>query len=641
MSSAGRRRRIGALLAGVLITAASAGCSSDSSGSSPGPAESPTTAAISGSGVPSPPDDLLAALASAGIGVVDDLAGPAGARLHEVDGAEAFVIGAWQANVLAAEVAASSGFSAEALDALAPIPDIAPMSAVLAGWMDAEGDDAATSAAALMGDPDWEGYQDQRYPMAVVLMFTADLVRHADEPDDGSGAGPSRIVHPEATGLHCGNISAIVDDLLTQITSKLQLDPAKVAGFVGGQVDGFPGVVLGTVAGFLAGFWNHTVGLAQKALVTAVQTVTAPVVDAIRTAIGGLAVVSAVASYLKPWSMTMKPAPSHLALGTAAQSGTVKASVDPKAVVSQWPDFLVDCAADYQVQLPALSSKGLPVQWTVDTGSGLLSLTSPNTTTLDDQLATTAEFETATETPEQAKGDLVTDLVWFNTNAQRTEVEQLRELAVKLVGQEIPLLLRGLAQPILESFSNEIADRVRDIVGVKGSTYVAVDHHVPSECGPAIPAGHYTATFDLEWEQTTTVTALGQTIPATERFSGTATLDLTSDGETVSGTFTLTGTNEGEAGGTFGSTNGPFTFTIGGTAAEPAATFTVPPNTPLAGVQFTADLHLTKVNCSEIAGNAFEMVRELILQTPALAPAGTSIRIDSVRGSGTWTAARQ
>lgn len=577
--------------------------------------------------------------------MVNDLDGPTGTRLWPVGEPDAFVLGAWQADVLAAEVAAGSGFSAEALDALAPMPDIAPMSAVLAGWMEAGSDDAATNAAALMGDPDWEGYQDQRYPMAVVLMFTADLVRHADEPDDGSGAGPSRIVHPEATGLHCGNISAIVDDLLTQITSKLQLDPAKVAGFVGGQVDGFPGVVLGTVAGFLAGFWNHTVGFAQKALVTAVQTVTAPVVDAIRTAIGGLAVVSAVASYLKPWSMTMKPSPSHLALGTAAQSGTVKASVDPKAVVSQWPDFLVDCAADYQVQLPTLSSKGLPVQWTVDTGSGLLSLTSPkppkDTTTLDDQLATTAEFESATETPEQAKGDLVTDLVWFNTNAQRTEVEQLRELAVKLVSQEIPLLVRSLAQPILESFSTEIANRIRDIVGVKGSTYVAVEHHVPSECGAGIPAGHYTTTFDLEWEQNTTVTALGQTIPATERFSGTADLDLTSDGDTITGTFTLNGTQEGEAGGTFGSTNGPFTFTIGGTAEEPTATFTVPPNTPLAGVQFTADLHLTKVTCSEIAGDAFEMVRELILQTPALAPAGTSIRIDSVTGSGTWTAARQ
>lgn len=577
--------------------------------------------------------------------MVDDLDGPTGTRLRAVDGSEAFVLGAWQADVLAAEAAAGSGLSADALDAMAPMPDVAPMSAVLAGWMEAAGDPAAVSAAALMGDPDWATYQEQRYPMAVVLMFTADLVRHAVEPADGSGAGPSRIVHPTAAGLHCGNISAIVDDLLNQITSKLQLDPAKVAGYVGGNIGGTLGTALGTAAGFLAGFWNHTVGLAEKGVVTAVQTVTAPVVDAIRTAIGGLAVVSAVASYLKPWSMTMKPSPSHLALGPTAQSGNVKASVDPKAVVSQWPDFLVDCAADYQVQLPTLSSKGLPVQWTVDTGSGLLSLTSPkppkDTTTLDDQLATTAEFETATETPEQAKGDLVTDLVWFNTNAQRTEVEQLRELAVKLVSQEIPLLLRGLAQPILESFSNEIANRVRDIVGVKGSTYVAVDHHVPSECGPAVPAGHYTTTFDLQWEQTTTVTALGQTIPATERFSGTVALDLTSDGDTVSGTFTLTGTQEGEAGGTFGSTNGPFTFTIGGTAAEPAATFTVPPNTPLAGVQFTADLHLTKVTCSEIAGDAFEMVRELTLQTPALAPAGTSIRIDSVTGSGTWTAARQ
>lgn len=631
---------------------------------------------------PRPAAAVLHSLGDAGIGVVPGMDLSA-ARLASVVTPEVQVLSAWQVDALSQEAAAGSGIEGNVLNAAFPVRGGPPLSVVLAGWMASGVDADAKAAAVLMGHPDFVHHVDLHYPMFVFQLFLADLARHttgtpsADAPPpssspQSSGAGLRSPGHSfiAAPDLHCGNISAIVNDQLTTLFAALKVDPTAIAGYLAGKIPTV-GVVVGTVVGFFASFWNSVVTLAQQSLQGVVDKITAPVIGALRLVFGALALVTTIASYLKAWALPVKSDPDHLLLSTIPRTGKLTSTIDPNTLTNAWPPELVSCAQEYGVQLPKLAQPGDPVTWTVQTHPELVTLDHEQTS-LDDHYQTVNGYTTATETAAQAKGAVITyPVVWFKAIAQRSEVTELGQFATRLALSQLPTFLQPVAKPYIDAAVARIAGVVDEIVGVKGTAFVAIGRHSPAPppgCNgtPGIPAGHYSAAFPVTFTASGTIdldASTGAVWTVNQRASGSGRVRLTSNGRTVAGTVTVSlAMSTGNLGAPQvgipdiahsdgGSTqlnltvSGPATAPVAiGTAASSGARTTIdipipvdPPDpSATAPTSVKVGLHLTSISCTAIAGDVVAMFREIATQTAAKAP----LLHMTIGGKGAWTAPR-
>ena len=627
---------------------------------------------------------MLATLGAAGIGVLPAMDVSA-QRLTPVAGPEFLVLSAWQADALTLEVTAGSGIAGNALNTAFPTGAAPPLSVVLAGWMKSAVDPDARAAATLMGRPDFVHHLDLHFPMVVILLFLADLARHTNPPPGPStatvpgayplGAGGRLTVDTSNASagidLHCGNISAIVEEQLSSLFNHLKVDPNAIAGYLAGQLPAV-GVVVGSVVGLFASFWNSVVDLAQQTLQAVVDKITAPVVGTLRLVFGALALVTTIASYLKAWAVPVRSDPTHLVLSTSKQKGKLSSTIDPHTLIDAWPPELASCAQEYGVGLPTLAKPGDPVTWTVQTHPELVSL-DHSQTSLGQDYQTDNGFTTVAETPTQVKGEVTQyPIVWFKAVAQRSEVTELADFARNLALSQLPGFLQPAVKPSVDAAIGKITAAVNDIVGVKGTAFVAVGRHTvkqPPGCNgrAGIPTGHYRVSFPVTYHATGTIeldAANGAYWTLDQIATGSGVIDLTSDGRTVNGTVVVTlhldrgtvGAPEvgipdiaHRAGGTSelhlkisGSATAPIaagsaTGSGGQTTIDIPIPVADPPATPAQSAPVRVGLHVTAISCSAISGDALGMFREQAAQINAKS---ASMHM-TISGNGSWTAARR
>lgn len=391
----------------------------------------------------------------------------------------------------------------------------------------------------------------------------------------------------------------------------------------------------------------------------------------LRLVFGALALVTTLASYLKAWALPVISNPNHLILATTPQTGKLTSTIDPTTLTNAWPPELVVCAQEYGVALPELGKPGDPVTWTVQTHPELVSLEHEQTS-LDANYQTSNSYSTITETPAQAKGGVIQyPVVWFKAVAQRSEITELGQFATNLALSQLPGFLQPVAKPYIDAAVARISQAVDEIVGVKGTAFVAIGRHLPKQppgCNgtAGIPAGQYTARFPVTYIASGTIAldaAKGAFWTMKQTASGTGSVQLTSDGSTVHGTVVVSLTmsagslgspqvgipdiahSNGGAADLRLSVSGPASAPVAvGTADSSGSTATIdipipvdPPATAPQSTPIRVGLHLTSISCTAIAGDVVAMFRELSARMSAQMP---TLQI-SVGGSGSWTAPRR
>ncbi len=481
-----------------------------------------------------------------------------------------------------------------------------------------------------------------RFPTVVLTLFVSDAAMHGDPVDEAPSVRPQGLLAaaPAANGLPCSTVANFVNDVLTKVFEAFKLDPATVASYVSGAFgDGVIGGALGAIGGWLAGWWNSAVDLARSALETVVATLTRPIVDAVKLAVGAVATVTIVASYLKHWSapVTATTNPDRFAVGSEAdRTGQLTVRIDPDAETDDWPPVLEDCAQAVGLELPSLSKEHMPVEWTLITQSaaGIVNFAAPGlplTGELHRDLTSSIDYTTGREDETTAQGREVNDTVEIGVHVRRTEVEQLRTIIRGFITGQVPDVVAPVVNPILASYLSDVFKHLDDITAVDGTITLAVSHHVPPEptttssspCAPAaaIPPGTYAATPGQEVGRFVLTEHRPGQGDIHERISESE-IELTSDGSTVHGSMSISWAGEGDLiiAGTSTHIVEQSSISdgvISGPADDPVLDATIVgtetvDGDPISGSR-TVHLHLhTTFTCGVVAGDAVAMLQETV-----------------------------
>ena len=635
---------------------------------------------------------LETTLAAAGVATVADetTTTPAVA----VSGSPVLTLTSWQVANLNAEAAGHGGLSGADLDAMLPMPATAPTLAdIVGGWVIGKGDPTAIAAGALLGTPDWTHPEQVVFPTAVLTLFEADLLQHtaaatpasspvasqpatpaaspvaspASAPASGAGwrVGALHIEDASLVTAPCSTVSNFVDAILDKVFSLLKVNPTDVSNFVNGVVGGgVLGAIAGGVAGFLTGFWNHAIDLAEQAVKGVLKALTQPVLNAIALVVGGVAVISMIRSYLQQWTAAVTPDPTGntFPVQPSVNKGDVTVAIDTNAEIQDWPAQLVDCAKAADVELPTLAKAGSPVTWTAEEQEPGLITPGTVTGTLDTNLKQTLTYVTGNEdAATHNKGTLVSPTVTANVRVRRTEVEQLRSFVTAYITGKVPAIVAPVLNPILAAYIELATQYLDKITAVTGTTTFVVSHHTPktpspspasvscSSSGTTIPAGTYSGPIDATLTTQMHINVPGASIPnaggGDERMTGN--VKVVSDGTKVTGTMTLSELGLSHVGlpgsvNVHTVSNGGLTATISGPASSPVVDGTltgewasldapVINSSGSATSPVHAGLHITRVGCSSISGDAIAMFAEF---------ASSVAQYLSFGGSGVWTATR-
>ncbi len=492
-----------------------AGCSGNNGSASP------STGSTSTVGKPESTQQTVAALAAVGVATVADE--KATAPQVAVTGPTVYTVTALQAANMTQEAAAGGGITGTDLDAVVPMHGAPPMAYVVGGWVLEANDPAAAAAARLVGPVDWNHAADVVFPTEVLTLFVGDVAQHMATPGSDSptttgptstgsttaagsaagtpGATPARleVARPDAAPIltsPCSTIANFFNDILNQVFNALKLDPAAVSDWVSGKLGGGTlGAIAGTFAGWFASAWNHAVDLARTAVQTVLTQLTQPVLNILRLAIGAIATLTTLVSYLKPWKAPITadpPANQFGIVGGAARTGAATVAIDKNAEIAQWPPLLASCAQTFNITLPTLSRSGLPVTWEVDEPESLVTVDHPSgpsfAGTLNDDLKSTMQYTTQRESAKLAKtGDPVVSDITVVARVRRTEVDDLRQMVTDFVTAQVPGFLKTVLDPIIASYL-EWATKFLDIlINVEGSLEIPITHHVPKPPKPPAP----------------------------------------------------------------------------------------------------------------------------------------------------------
>jgi hypothetical protein len=594
---------------------------------------------------------------------------------------------AWQAHIFDVEIAAHAGVTGGQLDGALPLPPGAPpISYLIAAWVTTGTSAGAQWSRQLLGDQDWAHAPQVMFPGAVLTMFVADVAEHlapgtatagtatapagtttASATADSAGAA---TVAAGAAGLRdaarsqarsqavmpCSTVAGFVDSVLNQVFGALHLDPATVAGYVSGALGGGALATLAaTAVGWLTGLWNHAVDLAKAAVQGVIEQLTRPVVDAIRLAVGAIATITTVTSYLKRWTATvaLSSDPDRFAVGDEPdRTGTLTVHVDSSGESADWPAVLVDCAQTVGLTLPVLTRENMPVTWRVlsESEPGLATFDRggpPYAGVLDHDLSSQLGYTTGREDAETASGDLVTSSITLGVAVRRTEVDKLRELITAFVTGQVPTIVAPvvgpIVNPIITSYLALIFKHLDDITAIDGTTQLHITHHTPPATttlppcatgGAGIPAGTYTGDLSGSF----TVVEKGVSGETDETYAGH--IVLTSDGSAVTGTFAMHWSGAGDI--TVGRVTSHVTEdstitagTLSGPATDPAVDATIVGQVVIDGTPAAIPtshpahlhLHISASDCRTVTGDAIAMLREILPDPP-----------DTITGDGTWTA---
>ncbi len=524
-----RNRRGLGLFVTLVLMAGGVGCSDDATTDEP-VSQPDDSAAVTVA-------DVTNALTASGVVIVADEAAAISAPTET-----SAILTVDEVERATAEMSGGDGTLGSDLDLAAALPaDVPGVSYFIAAWISEAATPAALTAAAWMGDRDWQMAPAILFPLAVIDLFISDVGASLwaeaaeDGLSDGSSTsvdavagqpGPSRVASP--LDNPCGAVSGFIAKTLDTVFGALRLSPAFL-----GDSD-----AARTVGGVIAGLWNGAVQFAKGAVSGLIDSLTAPIVAAIRFGLGALAAFTTIASYFKEYKLkvTTEPASGYrYAIGAEADLGGtfVAHQVD---LSEQWPTALSKCAETLKVTLPEGISKTAIATWkqtaSADDPPGVITITGPLQAKVSSDGNARLTFKTGRETDEDAKGDLTRSNGVVIVKIPRKEFTGLFDIAKTQLGIAQDLLLANipgdlpgelrnqasaqitkLTSGVIDDVNAQVSTELGDsIFGLSGTGFVSVAHHAPHEDPP-------TRGGPAEWSFTSAAKYSGGTSTVTGTFT--------------------------------------------------------------------------------------------------------------------------
>jgi hypothetical protein len=414
-----------------------------------------------------------ALLASSGIATVADES--ASTPMAAVTGIERMRFTQAQVRTMALQVADHGGMLGSALDSATTTPqgDV-PVSYLLAAWVSTGTSSGAVAVRAAMGSQNWTEAPSVVFPAIALPLFVSDVVAATPAGPQSSSSTQSSVYRKTSSGsaiesvalranvttAPCTLVSGFIQSVINTVFNALTLTAPSGSG------------VGATIGGFFVGIWNVAVALAQQAVQGLIKAVTGPVVAAIQSVAGAVAVISEVASYLSPWAVKVTADPSSIAAG---DSGSFTGIVDGGSGGADYPPAVTDCANGLGVTLPSLSAGGADATWSL---SAQLQATDDRSVTLDRNASTTINFGSTKDSsadcnaPSDSGSTGAGDLT-----VTRPAVKDLQTLVNSMIttglgvgGSVVGPIVVSILQPIVGAILAKL-DAVTDSVG---TGYVAI-----------------------------------------------------------------------------------------------------------------------------------------------------------------------
>lgn len=416
--------------------------------------------------------------------------------------------------VMQAEIDSGGGMPGADLDELTPMPPgVVSFSYLIAAWLSEESTPRAQAARTWFAEAeDWSRAPSIWYPRAALLMFVADAME-ASITDFGTGERVTPMTQPAArtagvvpaasvaltaqafASAPCSTVSTFFRDTIDSIFRAVQLPPDFLAS----------GGVLGSISGFLAGLYNTAVQLAKKALLTVIESIAAPALRAIGSAVAIVGVVSHISSYLLGVKMTLVPSESVIDLDGSPGSwfGLIDSN---RPLEAQLNDCL---AALGQKPLPDIVKSGERFTWRGEAPRKsnhdsfferyALIYPQPQVGIIDEGQRLVIPFDTAVD-PASSKPEEL-GYVRVTADVPKGDVTELFQVVERLLDQAIDAVadyggplkaqvkaaIQQILLPIFQRLKNEILSAGRSLLMIIGSGEARFVYREPDD--PTPPAG--------------------------------------------------------------------------------------------------------------------------------------------------------
>jgi hypothetical protein len=441
----------------LLVTACGSGTTDSTTPTNAKPATTTT--------VPST-DDLVDQLASVGIGVYDTF--DATAPVAPVDGAASpLKLQRDQLEGLTAELESGGGVTGSELDQLVAMPDGAPpFSYLVAGWVTGYDSPEAAQALTLLGGSDahdWTHTAAIMFPNLVVVLFVSNLARESAAEAATASINGMLASNPIGAGTVCSGLSGWINGVLDSIFNSLKIDDDS------------------WVPSIITDIWNLAVDLVQTVVEGLVDALGATVLAAIKIGLAIAGTLSLMASYMKPWvvTLTSDPASDHLTHeGEATHTGIITATVTTGGSDS-WAAEIVDCANLAGIELPSPGTEDKPITWKTKTLAPVpLAVAASKDSVVSTQGTAQLHYETLPEPPEDTDGDLYEGQWQVTVTVDRLSEEEITELLDSIVFDGIAGdILEAVLGPLLSGVKSKLAA----LMEVNGSMIMPIGYHLKDE----------------------------------------------------------------------------------------------------------------------------------------------------------------
>jgi hypothetical protein len=395
--------------------------------------------ALSGCAKTSELDSAIATLASGGVAVYDDYdsTGP----IKALSGTpSAMRLTRWQLSNILAQADAHMGMLGANIDAYegTKAPKNAPtFSYFIAAWVQRGQGPLAQYAAQLMGTQDWSTAPHITFPLLVVTMFIADAARlPAGTPTTHASTSfnwERLIAAPAQADGICSTVSSFVSQVVTDVENALTVSSN----------------------GFFASLWNVAVKLVAGLSEVVIAGVLTPLLSILNAVAGGLAAIGAIASTLKPWTVTVDAQPAQITVGEQQSDGQFVATLDAQAI--DWPSQVSDCASVLGgVDLSKVSYADAPVTWkTLGQIPGLATVTTKDAT-IDANKKATLKYQTVVQQPDQNGSSCPSSQQsvgqgGVQVSVERVDVEHLQAQLANVAFSKLPGFVRSHLVPLFQS----------------------------------------------------------------------------------------------------------------------------------------------------------------------------------------------
>jgi hypothetical protein len=421
-------------------------------------------------------DSAIARLASGGIGVYDSYAGAA--PIKALSGTpSAMRLTRWQLGNLIAQADAHMGTLGSSIDALEgkKAPKNAPtFSYFMAAWVKRGQGPLALYAQQLMGKQNWKRAPRIVFPSLVIDLFVGDAARMTagvlKTERTNRFAWERFIAAPAQADGVCSAVSSFVSGVVSDVENALQVSGNS----------------------FFATLWNTAITLVSGLAEVVIGGVLTPLLSILNAVAGGLAAISAIASTLKPWTLTVAAQPTQITIGSQPQDGQFVATLDAQAI--NWPAEVSDCASALSsVDLSKISSSDAPVTWkTLGQIPGLASVTSQDPTIGSNNQAT-LHYRTIAKQPEESNPSCPTQTQsagqgGVQVSVERVDVERLEQQLAQLAFSKLPSVVRSNLAPLFQAVTGSAQAQFAQLIAKAptGSAFVSFMEAKPSKnCTPS------------------------------------------------------------------------------------------------------------------------------------------------------------